>query len=201
MIVGIVDYEAGNIRSVERALGFLGVSCVRSNRGEDLRTADKLIFPGVGEAFSAMEALTRCGLDSFLKDYAASGRDLLGICLGSQIILDSSEERNTACLGIIPGKALRFMPRPGLKIPHMGWNQVHVSGSHPLFKGIPEDSSFYFVHSYYPVPASDDLAVGTTEYGIPFASAFGRDNVYACQFHPEKSGPRGLQLLRNFLEM
>lgn len=201
MVVGIVDYEAGNIRSVERALAYLGVPCVRSADPETLFKTDKLIFPGVGEAFSALRVLSRTGLGECVRDFAKSGKYLLGICLGSQIILEFSEERNTPCLGIVRGKALRFTKSPGLKIPHMGWNQVRQESRHPLFGGIPDETSFYFVHSYYPAPSGEAVVLGTTSYGIDFTAVYAKDNICACQFHPEKSGENGLKLLGNFIEL
>ena len=134
-----------------------------------------------------------------VKDFASSGKPLLGICLGCQIFFDHSEERNTDCLGIIPGNILEFSKDMGLKIPHMGWNQVRHDNRHPIFDGIEENSSFYFVHSFYPKPAYKEFEIGTTEYGIEFSAAAAKGNVVATQFHPEKSGEIGLRLIRNFI--
>jgi glutamine amidotransferase len=145
--------------------------------------------------------LKRTGLGEAVKEFAESGKHLLGICVGCQILFDFSEERDTDCLGILPGKILEFPGDMGLKVPHMGWNQVNHSGRHEIFNGIPEDSSFYFVHSYYPKPVSLDIEIGRTEYGLEFTSAVARGNVVATQFHPEKSGEIGLKLLRNFISL
>jgi len=197
--VGVVDYDAGNLKSVETALNFLDADFLISSDPMVLLDTDKLIFPGVGEAGAAMESLGRYGLDSALQEYYASGRYILGICIGAQIILSKSEETEAECLNLIDGKAKRFPGTMGLKVPHMGWNGVEQIGENSLFKDIPGGSSFYFVHSYYPVPSQDDIVIGKTEYGIEFCSALQKDNLLAVQFHPEKSGKWGLQLLHNFL--
>ncbi len=201
MKVAVVDYEAGNLRSVETALSHLGADFFVSPEPKQILKADAVIFPGVGEARSAMEVLALRGLGEALRETAHRGKPLFGICLGSQIVLSRSEERDVACLDLIPGVARRFADAPGLKIPHMGWNTLKVRSPHPVFDGLPEDSSFYFVHSYYPDPSEDSLCIGTTEYGREFCAAFALENVVATQFHPEKSGKNGLLLLRNFLEL
>jgi len=198
-IVGIVDYEAGNLRSVERALRRVGANFLVSADPEKLFTLDKLIFPGVGEASSAMKKLEASGLDRMLKEFFASGKPILGICLGSQIILDRSEEGPTNCLGLIPGEAKEFKASLGLKIPHMGFNDIREVKRTKLLSGIRSGSSFYFVHSYYPEPSHGEDVYAVTEYGIEFPSIIGRDNLIACQFHPEKSGEHGLAILKNFL--
>jgi glutamine amidotransferase len=207
----VIDYDAGNLRSVETALSHLGAEYRVSAVPEEILRADKLIFPGVGEAAHAMGVLRARGLDTALADAVASGVPTLGICIGSQILLDESleaDEGRTACLGIEAGTA-RFFTEDfseagisGLKVPHMGWNQVRLRPGHPasvLFDGIPDGSSFYFVHSYYPAPADEDVALAYTEYGFDFVSAYGRGNLAATQFHPEKSGEIGLRLLDNFI--
>lgn len=199
-MVGVVDYEAGNLRSVETALNHLGADFFISERPEDFQRADRMIFPGVGEASSAMSVLIKTGLRDAVLDFAASGKPLLGICLGCQIVFTSSEEGSTACLDLIPGVVRHFPRKNGYKVPHMGWNSVRFPEGHPLFRGIPQDTSFYFVHSFYPAPAYEEHRLGLTEYGISFASAAVRDNLAACQFHPEKSGRYGLRLLENFLQ-
>ncbi|MFP4430111.1 MAG: imidazole glycerol phosphate synthase subunit HisH [Spirochaetaceae bacterium] len=201
MKVAVVDYEAGNLRSVETALSHLGADFFVSPEPKQILKADAVIFPGVGEARSAMEVLALRGLGEALRETAHRGKPLFGICLGSQIVLSRSEERDVACLDLIPGVARRFADARGLKIPHMGWNTLKVRSPHPVFDGLPEDSSFYFVHSYYPDPSEDSLCIGTTEYGREFCAAFALENVVATQFHPEKSGKNGLLLLRNFLEL
>lgn len=197
-MVGVVDYDAGNLKSVSTALRYLGADFTVSADPEVLMECGRLIFPGVGEAAYAMEILKERTLDSLLIDFAASGRPLLGICLGCQIVLSRSEERETRCLGILPGEALLFPGDTGLKVPHMGWNSITRKREHPLLDGIPDGTSFYFVHSYYPgVP--EEYSIAECEYGIRFSAGFARNNVAAFQFHPEKSGPFGLRLLKNFL--
>ncbi len=196
----MVDYGAGNLRSVETALDYLGFSFITSAKPEELRNTDSLVVPGVGEAASAMNALSAAGLDDLILDCYKRGRPLLGICLGCQVFMDLSEERDTSCLSILNGKVVRMPRKPGLKIPHMGWNRVTVDKDSRLFQGIPDESSFYFVHSYCVEKNGAQDAVATTEHGIRFVSALERENVAAVQFHPEKSGKNGLKLLRNFFE-
>jgi glutamine amidotransferase len=195
----VIDYGAGNLKSVENALRHLGAQYLVTSKPADLRDADALIFPGVGEAAQSMGELKRTGLDRALRDFLASGRKMLGICIGCQVIFERSEERDTECLGLLPGSVRRFPAGSGLKVPHMGWNTVHFTAAHPVFEGIPQDSSFYFVHSYYPAPTDPALVVGETEYGGLFASCIAKDNLIAFQFHLEKSGSFGLKLLANFL--
>ncbi len=199
--VAVVDYAAGNLTSVKTALKRLGSRYVVSKNPRELDGCDRLIFPGVGEASSAMRELSARGLDTFLKEYAESNRPMLGICLGCQILLSYSQENDTNCMDILPGEVKRFSKKSGLKVPHMGWNEVRVRKNSPLFAGIPDGSSFYFVHSYYPKPVETEEVIAFTEYGGRFPSAFGRRNLYAVQFHPEKSGERGIQLLSNFLQL
>ncbi len=199
MKIGVVDYEAGNLKSVETALSYLQSDFIISQDIRELETCGKIIFPGVGEAFSAMKVLRDTGLSSFIQNCFRSDVPILGICLGSQIVLDASDENNAVCLGLIKGKAVRFKKDYGLKIPHMGWNQVLFRKPHYIFDGIPDVSSFYFVHSYYPSPALEEDVVAVTEYGTTFSSAFAERNLVAVQFHPEKSGEPGLKLLTNFI--
>jgi len=197
--VVVIDYEAGNLKSVENALAFLGAPFQVTRDPAVVRDAESLIFPGVGEAAASMAVLNRTGLGAALRDYVASGRKLLGICIGCQVIFEHSEERDTTCLGVVKGAVRRFAAGSGLKVPHMGWNAVHFTRAHPVFNGIPQDSRFYFVHSYYPDPVDPRLAAARTEYGITFASCIARDNLVAFQCHVEKSGKFGLKLLDNFL--
>ena len=197
-MIAVVDYDAGNLKSVETALVFLGADFHITDRPEDLIKADKIIFPGVGEASSAMRTLVRKGLDAALKEFAGTGKYLMGICLGSQIILESSEENNTICLGLVPGKVRKFPDNLGIKIPQIGWNTVQYK-PHFLFSDIPQERSFYFVHSYYLEPDSAEDVIGISQYGMDFCSVIGKDNVIATQFHPEKSGKWGLKLLSNFI--
>ena len=199
-MVGVVDYGAGNLKSVETALHHLGSEFFISSSPEELLASTRLVFPGVGEARAAMTVLRDRGLDEAIVDYARSGRPLLGICIGCQVVLESSEEADTDCLGLLPGKVKQLPVRKGLKVPHMGWNQVQFRRRHGIMEGIPTGSSFYFVHSYYPVPESESDVLAETDYGMLFPSLIGRGNIIATQFHPEKSGPVGLRLLANFLK-
>jgi glutamine amidotransferase len=195
-VIGIIEYGAGNIRSVSNALQRIGVPYFVSNQELELNKADKLIFPGVGEARSAMDALKRVDLIPWMKEVHVP---FLGICLGMQLLFDRTTERSTDCLGILAGSNERFTrAQSALKVPHMGWNQVQQNGTCLLFAGIPSGEYFYFVHSYYApiIPAT----IGRTEYGIQFTSAVQQNNFYGVQFHPEKSGVMGLQLLKNFIE-
>ena len=201
----VVDYESGNLRSVSRALETCGVEPVVSGDPDDLTDADAVVLPGVGSGPAAMGALQQRGLEAPLREYAQTGRPFLGICLGLQLLLDwTDEEAGAACLGIVPGRVKRLPDSAAtgsLKIPHMGWNSVGLDGEHPAFSGIETESYFYFVHSFYAEPATAEGVVGTTEYGVSFCSAYAKDNVVATQFHPEKSGPTGLKIYRNFVGM
>ena len=198
-MVVVIDYQAGNITSVVRSLRALGVEGKITAGPEAVLEARRVIFPGVGAAGEAMATLKSRGLDQALKEVFARGTPILGICLGTQIILDHSEENDTPCLGLIPGRT-RTLPRtPGLKIPHMGWNRVDFRGSHPVFTGLPATAEYYFVHSFYPAPAESSMILGVTDHGISFPSAIGWRNLVATQFHPEKSGRFGLNILENFL--
>ena len=203
-MIAIIDYKAGNLRSVERALRMLGFSCKVTRDKEEISDSDKIIFPGVGAAGKALADLKDLGLDNVLKNAFEAGKPILGICLGAQIVLDSSEENNAKCLGLIKGKAKQF-PFPlfsagheRLKIPHMGWNAVRLIKDHPVLSGIMPGDEFYFVHAYYPMPDTDKYVIGVTHYGMEFPSVIGYQNLIAMQFHPEKSGPSGLKILKNF---
>jgi glutamine amidotransferase len=205
-MIAIIDYRAGNLTSVARALKHLGFQCRVTREAKEIVQADRVIVPGVGSAGQAMLDLKKMGIDKALHEVYESGKPLLGICLGSQIILEQSEENNTACLGLLYGKVSRF-PVPlltdhgdTLKVPHMGWNRVRLMKGHPVFRNITPEYEFYFVHSYFPVPDSEDSIIGVTEYGISFASVVGERNLVAVQFHPEKSGPIGLTVLKNFCQ-
>lgn len=198
MIVALIDYAAGNRTSVERALAYLGVEFRIAAQPSDLEGADKIIFPGVGEARAAMEVLVERGLDKAIVSAAEASVPILGICIGCQVLLERSEERSTQCLGIFAGESKRFPSNSGVKVPQIGWNQVEHRGRHPLFDGVPERVSFFFDHSYYPVIRDSGLEIGATDYGLRFSSAFASGSVVAVQFHPEKSGKFGLKLLENF---
>ncbi len=198
-MVVVIDYQAGNITSVVRSLKALGVESTVTEGPEAVLEAQRVIFPGVGAAGEAMATLKARGLDQALQEVFFRGIPILGICLGAQIVLDYSDENDTPCLGLIPGRT-RALPRgPGLKIPHMGWNRVDFRGSHPVFAGLPGTAEYYFVHSFYPDPAEAAMVVGFTEHGVSFPSAIGWRNLVATQFHPEKSGRFGLKILENFL--
>lgn len=197
-MIAIIDYEAGNLTSVARALRHIGVECTITNDHTAIRTAERVIFPGVGAAGEAMAIIRREGLDTVIRDVVAAGTPFLGICLGAQIILRESEEDDvTPCLGVIPGTAKRFQGTD-IKIPHMGWNNITVTRPHPVLAGVAQDAQFYFVHSYHPAPAKEGDVIATTGYGLSFASVIGHTNVIATQFHPEKSGRSGLRILGNF---
>jgi glutamine amidotransferase len=203
-MIAIVDYKAGNLTSVARALNHLGFTCQITSEIHTIQEADRIIFPGVGSAGQAMKDLRKTGLDKAIRDFYASGKPFLGICLGAQIILEVSEEHHTTCIGLIPGKVERF-PVPlhshtgeTLKVPHMGWNRVAVKRPHPLFRNVDPESEFYFVHSFFPAPRDPHTTIGTTDYGITFATVLGTRNLVAVQFHPEKSGLPGLTVLKNF---
>ena len=198
MKTGVVDYKAGNLRSIQNLLQFLKADFIISDRAEELYKCDKLLFPGVGEAAYAMGQLSKTGLGSMMKEFYKTGKQIFGICLGCQIILDHSEEGDVDCLGLIPGTVKRF-PSGGFKVPEIGWNSFDKVKDHYLLKGIPASPDVYFVHSYYPC-VEPEYGVAETEYMVPFYSIISRDNVAAAQFHPEKSGPVGIQIMRNFMK-
>ena len=196
MNVAIVKYNAGNIRSVIGALTRLGVTPILTDNDEELRRADKVIFPGVGEASTTMEYLKAHGLDRIIKNLK---QPVLGICLGQQLMCSHSEEGDTDCLGIFDVPVLKFQPqRHEDKVPHMGWNTIETTGD-GIFKGFTKPEFVYFVHSFY-VPVCEWTAA-RTEYILPFTASLHKDNFYATQFHPEKSGPTGERILKNFLDI
>jgi glutamine amidotransferase len=200
-MISIVDYDAGNLTSVKRALDYLGIKSGITKEGKTIQNAERVIFPGVGHAKAAMAILKSRGLDGAVKLAFEKGTPVLGICLGTQIILSRSEEGDTKCLGLIDGVCPKFrLSDPILKIPHMGWNAVKVTQPHFLLKDLREGDEFYFVHSYYPQPSDKDHVFAVSEHGIEFPAAIGYRNLFAVQFHPEKSGPIGLQILKNFSE-
>jgi glutamine amidotransferase len=198
-MIAIVDYQAGNLTSVKRALDYLELPSQITGRPADLRRAERIVFPGVGHAATAMKVLREAGLDKALREAFAGGTPILGICLGSQIVLTHSDEGDTACLGLVEGNCPRFqLADPALKVPHMGWNAVAVTRPHFILKDMQPDDEFYFVHSYYPQPSDTAGCFATSDYELVFPAAIGRRNLFATQFHPEKSGCIGLNLLRNF---
>jgi len=196
----IVDYGAGNLHSVSRAVVHSGVRPLVTSSARYVSEADALIVPGVGAAADTMANLIRHRLVEPIHEYIASGRPFLGVCMGQQALFDVSEEGGRhECLGVLPGRVVRLPD--GLKVPHMGWNQVRQVRRHPIFDGIPDNSYFYFVHSYYPSPDDPGMVIGETDYGVTFPSVVARDNVVATQFHPEKSGEMGLRMYANFLQI
>lgn len=204
-MIAIVDYKAGNLTSVQRALEFLGHKSEITDRPERIAAADRVILPGVGAAGATMENLRALGLVDVLRnDVARAGKPFLGICIGIQVLFDRSEEDAAECLGIVAGRVARY-PRSldghPLKVPQIGWNRVRQVRSHRVFSGVPDNTHFYFVNSYYPIPDDPSLAIGACYYGLPFTAAIARDNVIATQFHLEKSGAAGLKLLDNFCRM
>lgn len=201
MKVAILKYNAGNIQSVKYALERLGINPIITDDHQEIRAADKVIFPGVGEAKSAMEHLQKTGLDQVLKSLK---QPVLGICIGLQLMCEHSEEGDTDCLGIFPIRVRKFptgvsLKGETLKIPHMGWNNVSISDS-VLFKGFEEPPYVYYVHSFY-ADLSDQYTTATSQYATKYSGAIQKDNFYAVQFHPEKSGKVGHQILKNFLEL
>ncbi|MCR5285773.1 MAG: imidazole glycerol phosphate synthase subunit HisH [Treponema sp.] len=203
-MIGIVDYNAGNITSVQRALNFLGIENILSKNPCELEKCSKLIFPGVGDAAYAMKELKASGFDTFLKDWNKENKGILGICLGSQIIFELSEEGNTPCLGLVEGSIKHFytidssLKEKEIKVPHMGWNNLDFDPACPILKDIRKDANFYFVHSYVICPKDSSVIKASADYGIKVPSVIQKGNLYACQFHPEKSGKDGLKILENY---
>jgi len=197
--IAVIDYQSGNLRSVVKALEAVGLGAQVTSDPVEVEKSHALVLPGVGSGRSAMDSLKGLGLVETLKQFAHSGKPFLGICLGLQLLLEDTEEGNTACLGIVSG-SVKKLPG-GLKVPHMGWNDIEFSSEHPILAGIPKNSFFYFVHSYYAIPNDPQAIAGTTNYGLPFCSIYAKDNLVATQFHPEKSGPIGLKIYQNFKDM
>ena len=201
-MIKIVDYGMGNLRSVQKAFEKLGHAAEICDQPSQLSDADKLVLPGVGAFRDAIHELRRKEMVSPILDHLASGKPFLGICLGLQLLFDVSyEDGEWPGLGIVPGKVVRFQDQPDLKIPHMGWNQSQMTGEPALFANIPRDAHFYFVHSYHVVPTDRSVVIAESEHGERFVAAIGRGNLWATQFHPEKSQKHGLQLLSNFASM
>lgn len=202
-MIAIVDYDAGNIKSVEKALQYLGEEPVITRDLSLIDKADKVIVPGVGAFEDAMEKMNRYELTGLLRDVADSGTPILGICLGLQLFFERSEEseHDVQGLGLLPGEIVRFPEKEGFKIPHMGWNSLTINPSSRLLKGIPENTYVYFVHSYYLQAKCEEDVAATTDYIVKVHAAVEHDNIFATQFHPEKSGDVGLQILKNFIAL
>ena len=198
-MIAIIDYDAGNLKSVEKALAYIGEESVITGEREEILKADKVILPGVGSFGDAMANLKRLGLDDVIREVAANGTPFLGICLGLQLLFESSEETpGVEGLGILKGKVLRIPDKEGLKIPHIGWNSLKLSNNGRLFQGMTGEPYVYFVHSYYLQAEDPDIVKATTDYSTCIHASVEQGNVFACQFHPEKSSAVGLQILKNF---
>ena len=201
-MIAIIDYDAGNLKSVEKALSFLGETPVITRDREELLAADKVILPGVGAFGDAMDRLHQYGLVDVIKEVVKKGTPFLGICLGLQLMFESSEESpGVEGLGLLPGKILKIPETPGMKVPHMGWNSLKIDPNSRLFKGIPDGSYVYFVHSYYLKAADEQIVKATTQYSTTIHASVESGNTFACQFHPEKSGTVGLSILKNFAKL
>ena len=198
-MIAIIDYDAGNLKSVEKAFAFLGQETKITRCREEILNADRVVLPGVGSFGDAMERLQQYELVPVIQDVVKQGTPFLGICLGLQLLFESSEETpGVPGLGILPGRILRIPDTPGLKIPHIGWNSLEIRENAGLFRGIENGAYVYFVHSYYLKAEDEAIVAASTEYGTTIHASVERDNVFACQFHPEKSSDVGLQILKNF---
>lgn len=201
-MIAIIDYDAGNLKSVEKALVALGETPIVTRDKEEILKADKAILPGVGSFGDAMEHLHRFGLVDVIKEFCASGKPFLGICLGLQLLFERSDETSgVEGLGILPGEILKIPDCEGLKIPHMGWNSLEITPNAKLFKGISNGAYVYFVHSYYLKAKDPSIVAATTGYSTLIHASVEKDNIFACQFHPEKSSEVGLHILKNFIEV
>ena len=199
MKITVVDYESGNLRSVIQALRSAQIDPIVSGNPDQILSADALILPGVGSGNAAMKALEQKQLTEAIREFIGSGRPFMGICLGLQLLMDMTDEGGgVECLSVIGGTVERLPSE--YKVPHMGWNQEVMNKEHNIMRGINPSAYFYFAHSYYAVPADPNVVLGTTSYGIDFCSILVRDNVFATQFHPEKSGSVGLQIYKNFIQ-
>jgi glutamine amidotransferase len=200
MAIAIIDYGIGNLRSVEKAFTSQGIDAVISSDRAALESADKLVLPGVGAFAACMNNLRERGLEDFVLAAANSGKPMIGLCVGLQMLFEEGHEFGIhKGLGLLPGKVSRFPE--GLRVPHVGWNEVTIRQPHPIFSDLPDESFFYFVHSYYVQPSDASCILGETDYEMRYASICGRENIVGVQFHPEKSQAAGLRLLRNFAEM
>ena len=201
-MVGIIDYDAGNLKSVEKALAYLGEDSKITRNIHEVEKADKLILPGVGSFGAAMEQLKKYEIDKMLQEAAEAGRPILGICLGLQLLFDDSEEcPGVEGLHLLKGRILRIPDTKGLKIPHIGWNSLKLQNNGRLFEGIEEEPYVYFVHSYYLKAEEEQIVKASAEYGTHIHASIERGNLFACQFHPEKSSKTGLKILSNFAKI
>ena len=201
-MIAIIDYDAGNLKSVEKALLYLGEECVVTRDRNELLKADKVILPGVGAFGDAMEKLNKFGLVEVIHEIVKENKPFLGICLGLQLMFESSEEGpGVKGLGLLPGKIVKFPEKDGYKIPHMGWNSLHLQNDGRLFKEIPEETYVYFVHSYYLQAKEPEIVKATAQYGVTIHASVEKDNIFACQCHPEKSSKYGLKILENFAKL
>ncbi|MCI8639039.1 MAG: imidazole glycerol phosphate synthase subunit HisH [Coprococcus sp.] len=201
-MIAIIDYDAGNIKSVQKALAHLGEEAVITRERDIILGADKVILPGVGAFGDAMYNLQKYGLDEVIHEAVDQKKPFLGICLGLQLLFERSEESpGVPGLGVLPGEILRIPDQEGLKVPHMGWNSLDLSGEGRLFRDLPEEPYVYFVHSYYLKAADESIVKASTDYGVRIHASVEKENVFACQFHPEKSGDTGLKMLGNFVSL
>lgn len=201
-MIAIIDYDAGNLKSVEKALAYIGEESVITGDREEILKADKVILPGVGSFGDAMNNLRNLGLDTVIHQVAENGTPFLGICLGLQLLFESSEESpGVEGLGLLKGKIVRIPDKEGLKIPHIGWNSLTLQNSGRLFEGISQEAYVYFVHSYYLKAEDPEIVKATTDYSTLIHASVEQGNVFACQFHPEKSSTVGLKILKNFAEI
>jgi len=199
-MIAIIDYNAGNLTSVQRAVNHLGFQAEITADPDLIQSAEKIIFPGVGAAKATMTTLRERGLDLILRQAFEVNKPMLGICIGIQILFHHSTEEDANCLGILPGQVRQFEARTGFKVPQIGWNMVHQTQPHWIFEGVPNPAHFYFVNSYYPIPDDDAIQIGTSHYTVEFCSVVAIRNLVATQFHLEKSGEVGLRMLTNFLK-
>lgn len=201
-MIAIIDYDAGNLKSVRKALHYIGQDCIVTRDREELRKADKVILPGVGSFGDAMANLKRFELDKVIRELVAENIPFLGICLGLQLLFEASEESpGVEGLGLLQGEIVRIPENYGLKIPHIGWNSLELQGDGRLFRGLPETPYVYFVHSYYLRAREEAIVKASTDYGVHIHASVEKNNLFACQFHPEKSSGTGLAILRNFAEL
>lgn len=201
-MIAIIDYDAGNLKSVKKALEFLGEESCITRDSKEILLADKIILPGVGAFGEAMEHLKKYELDKVIHEAAAKQTPFLGICLGLQLLFEGSEESSgVEGLHLLEGQILKIPDAPGLKIPHIGWNSLYLQNQGRLFDGIPEGTFVYFVHSFYLKAADPNIVKASAEYGVEIHASVEQGNVFACQFHPEKSSEAGLKILRNFVEL